>query len=506
MNADDSFEDLPNGWGPVLEDLAGRKESVRRMGGPDKVAKRAADGRLDARGRIAALVDAGSFDEIGMLVGSEPADALVAGVGRVDGRRVFVGAEDFTVLGGSIGGGASAKRARLADLAVQERAPLVMLLEGAGHRPPTPGEAPHPRGPGDLQLQARLSGLVPLVTGVLGPSAGHGALTAPLSDFTVMTADASIFTAGPPVVKASLGEDVSKEELGGPEVAIASGVIHNVAADDSDAIDVIRRYLSYMPQSSWAYPARHDGPDTDARRLDGILDVVPFDRVSDYDMRHVVSMLVDDGAFFQVQPDFGTSLVCALARLGGEVVALVANQPAVISGSIDPDAADKGAHFIGVADSFHLPLVFLADNPGVLAGSVSEREGILRAGARMFAAQTRSSTIKLHVTLRKAFGFGSSIMAMNGFDNQTVSYAFPGATLGAMGSSGAADATGADDDERADLARAELESSYRSASGLAYDDLIDPRDLRDVLLAGLRRALPRRPAQPAPVTRTGVTP
>jgi acetyl-CoA carboxylase carboxyltransferase component len=507
MSDPNPFDDLPNGWGPVLDGLSKRKAGARAMGGPDKIARRREAGRLDARARIAALVDDGSFVEIGALVGQRPADALVAGSGLVDGRPVFVGAEDFTVLGGSIGGGASAKRARLADLAVQERTPLVMLLEGAGHRPPSPGEAPHPRGAGDLQLQARLSGLVPLITAVMGPSAGHGALTAPLSDFTVMTADASIFTAGPPVVKASLGEDVTKEDLGGPGVAVASGVIHNVAGDDAAAIDVVRSYLSFMPSSGWAYPpVSTSSTDPGPRSLGDILDIVPFDGATDYDMREVVSLLVDDGAFFQVQPDFGSSLICGLARLGGQAVAIVANQPGVISGSIDCDAAEKGAHFISVADSFHLPLLFLADNPGVLAGTASEQQGILRAGARMFAAQTRAQTIKIHVTLRKAFGFGSSIMAMNGFDGQSISVAFPGATLGAMGSSGAANATGADDEQRAALAEAELASSYRSASGLAYDDLIDPRELRNVVLAGLARALPRRPGRPEPVRRTGTMP
>jgi acetyl-CoA carboxylase carboxyltransferase component len=506
MSDPDPPDDLANGWGPVLGSLARRKAEIREMGGTEKLERRRAAGRLDARARIDALVDEGSFVELGVLVGDQPADALVAGNGLVDGRPVFVGAEDFTVLGGSIGAGASAKRARLADLAVLEHAPLVMLLEGAGHRPPSPGAPAHPRGAGDLQLQARLSGLVPLVTAVMGPSAGHGALTAPLSDFTVMTADASIFTAGPPVVKASLGEDISKEELGGPSVAIASGVIHNVAGDDAAAIEVIRAYLSFMPSSAWSYPPTLESGDLHARQLDAILEVVPFDGAAEYDMREVVSMLVDDGAFFQVQPDFGASMVCGLGRLGGEAVAIVANQPAVISGSIDCDAAEKGAHFISVADSFHLPILFLADNPGVLAGSASEQQGILRAGARMFAAQTRAQTIKIHVTLRKAFGFGSSIMAMNGFDGQSISVAFPGATLGAMGSSGAANATGADEAERAALLDAELASSYRSASGLAYDDLIDPRELRNVVLAALARALARRSSQPEPIRRTGTTP
>ena len=218
------------GWEPLLDDLEDRRRAARAMGGPEKLARRRDEGGLDARARIAHLLDPGSFVEIGTLVGSVPADGLVAGSGTIQGRHVMVGAEDFTVLGGSIGAGSSAKRFRISELAELDRIPLVMLLEGAGHRPPLPDEPAPGRAPTDLIQQARLSGRVPLVTGVLGASAGHGALVAPISDFSVMTLDASIFAAGPPVVKASLGEDVSKQDLGGPGVAVASGLGAGTAA------------------------------------------------------------------------------------------------------------------------------------------------------------------------------------------------------------------------------------------------------------------------------------
>jgi len=207
-----------------------------------------------------------------------------------------------------------------------------------------------------------------------------------------------------------------------------------------------------------------------------------------------------------VQPDFGSSIICALARVGGHAVAVVANQPLVLAGSIDADAADKAAHFISVCDSFHLPLVFLADTPGVLAGSAAERAGILRAGARMFAAQTRATTVKVHVTIRKAFGFGSSVMAMNPYDEQTMSFAFPGATLGAMGSRGAGNATGADVSIRAELQRAEAESSYRSASRLSYDQLIEPAELRNMIMASLEVSSRRRELPVEPASRPGINP
>ena len=494
------------GWEPLLDDLEDRRRAARAMGGPEKLARRGDEGGLDARARIAHLLDPGSFVEIGTLVGSVPADGLVAGSGTIQGRHVMVGAEDFTVLGGSIGAGSSAKRFRISELAELDRIPLVMLLEGAGHRPPLPDEPAPGRAPTDLIQQARLSGRVPLVTGVLGASAGHGALVAPISDFSVMTLDASIFAAGPPVVKASLGEDVSKQDLGGPGVAVASGLVHNVAADDRAVLDDIRTYLSYFPSSAWSHPPRRDGGDTGPRRLDDILGVVPRDPSTPYDVRLVVSMLVDEGRFFQVQPDFGSSMVCALAHLGGEPVAVVANQPQVMAGAIDADAAEKAAHFVTVADSFHLPLVFLTDNPGMLAGTASEQAGILRAGARMFAAQTQARTVKLQVALRKAYGFGSLAMSMVSFDRQTASYALPGVTLGAMGSRGAADAVGADAGTAEALRQAEAGAVYRSAGRLGFDEVIDPRDLRDVLLAALSRGLSRRQAAPLPAARVGITP
>jgi acetyl-CoA carboxylase carboxyltransferase component len=377
-----------------------------------------------------------------------------------------------------------------------------MLLEGAGHR----GAGGGGRAPTDLLIQAQCSGKVPVLSGVLGPSAGHGALIIPMSDFSVMTEAGAAFTAGPPVVKESLGEDITKEDLGGPRVSIPSGLVHNVAVDDAAALDVMRHYLSYFPSSAWSYPPAVRGGDQGPRATDELLHVVPRDSRRVYDMRDVLDVVVDDGAWFEVQPGFGPAMICALAHLGGEPVAVIANQPKVLAGSIDADAADKAAHFITVADSFHLPLVFLADNPGMLPGSASEQAGVLRSGARMFAAQTQASSPKLHLTLRKAYGFGSMVMSLVGFDNQSATFAYPGVTLGAMGASAMSRATGADADEAELLREAELQASYRSAQNLGFDELIDPRETRNALLDALHRALSRRQAPPEPVLRGGITP
>ena len=475
------------------------------MGGDERLAKHHGKGKLDARGRIGHLLDKGSFREFGGLVGGDiAADGIVAGAGLIDGRPVMVGAEDFTTLAGSIGPGGNAKRYRLAELALSDRIPLVMLLEGAGFRPS--GEH-YGRTPTDLLAQARCSGQVPTISGLFGPSAGHGALVAPVCDWTIMTSQGAIFTAGPPVVKESTGEDISKEDLGGPDVALSSGVIHNLGSDDAAVLDDIRRYLSYFPSSAWSYPASRGADETTGPRpTPELLEIVPRGNRRIYDMRAVLDAVFDRPDWFEVQPKFGPAIICALAHLGGHPVAVVANQPRVLAGSIDADAADKAAHFITVADSFHLPIVFLADNPGMLPGSRSEKSGVLRSGARMFAAQTTATTIKLHVTLRKAYGFGSMVMSLLGFDNQSATYAYPGATMGAMSAAALSRASHAAEDVETRLRQAEVDASFRSAGHLGFDDLIHPEETRDALLDGLSRGIHRRQAAAEPVARTTITP
>ena len=244
-----------------------------------------------------------------------------------------------------------------------------------------------------------------------------------------------------------------------------------------------------------------DGPDQGRRELD-LLRLVPPDPRQPYPVRPVLAELVDGGQLLEVQPGFGRSIVTALAHLGGRSVALVANDPAVLAGTIDGDAADKAAHFLDVADAFGLPCVFLADNPGVLAGTAAERQGILRHAARLFAVQHRLRVPKLHVTLRKAFGFGSSVMAMNPFDGQTVTLAFPSVTLGALPAASAASSVD-DPGERARLAAEQSQASVRAAARLSYDEVIDPRELRNALLAGLALAEGRDTAPAG--TRPGIS-
>ncbi|MBY0275331.1 acetyl-CoA carboxylase carboxyltransferase subunit [Candidatus Binatia bacterium] len=505
-------ERVPPAWRPILDDLERRHATARAMGGEARVARQHASGRLDVRQRIATLLDRDSFVELGALVGGEaqlPADGFVAGTGTIDGRDVLVGAEDFTVLGGSIGIRAHAKRYRIAELALQERRPLVMLLDGAGERAQNAFER-YPRSPNDLQMLARLSGFVPTVVVILGPSAGHSALAAPLADFVVMSAGACAFTAGPPLVQSATGEIATKEELGGSAVHAASGLAHAVAADDASALTLARRYLGFFPSSAWQHPPwRAAGGrfgDAGERRLDAILDVIPADQKKAYDVHAVLKLLCDGGEILELQPGHGRSIVTALAHLGGEPVAIVASQPMVRAGAIDGEAAEKAARFLEIADAFHLPAVFLADTPGVQVGKAAERQGILRRAMRMFAAQSWYRGVKIHVTLRKVYGVASCLMAMNPFDGQTTTLAFPTGRIAAMPATGASDAVGADDELRRQLAESEMVGVYRPADGGSYDDVIDPRELRNRVLHALRVAVSRRDEAPAPVARCGVLP
>jgi acetyl-CoA carboxylase carboxyltransferase component len=500
---------IPSDWQPLLADLERRRAAAAAMGGPDKLARYTAAGRPDPRLRIDMLLDAGTFTEIGRLAGdpATPADAFVAGHGTIDGRPVLVGSEDFTVAGGSIGVAAASKRTRIATLALHERVPLVMLLEGAGHRP-TNHLVPQRPAPGDLQAIADLAGLVPTVAVVVGPSAGHGALAAPLSDFAVMVEpEGALFSAGPPLVQAATGEQVTKAELGGSLVHTrVAPVAHNVAATDADAAALVRRYLSYFGSNAWQHAPFVDRGDVGPRELTSILDLIPADHRRGYDMLPVLGLLADADSVLVVQPAHGRSIITALVSIGGRSVAVVANQPRELAGAIDVAAANKAARFIQIAGAFHLPVLFLADNPGVLAGSASERAGILRAGARMFAAQRRLTVPKIHVTVRKAFGFGSSVMGMNPYDRQTLNLAFPGSTLGGIPAAVGGATSKADQQTRKALLDREAAGPWPLAGSATYDDVIDPRQLRTAILDGLRLAADRLQGQAEPVRHTGYLP
>ncbi len=483
-------EENRKAWESWLQHLTQRRARAEEMGGAERVERLMhARGKLDARQRIEHLFDPDTFVELGKLVGSQedlPADGYVCGMGRIDGRPVLAGAEDFSLLGGSIGSGGTAKRHRIAELALQEGVPLVVMIEGAGHRLTN---APTGRAPHDLLALADLSGQVPMVCLVLGAAAGHSALAAPLSDFVVMTEAACMFSGGPPLVKAATGEEVTKQALGGPEVcAEIAGTAHNVAADDAAAIDLARSYLSYFPQSRDAKPPRCENPDMGPRLVEEMLEIVsPNDR-QPYDMHEVIRCIADEGHSFEVQPAYGRTLITAFAHVGGRAVAFVANNPAQMAGAIDSAAAIKATDFLEVIRPFGHPVVFLTDNPGVLAGSRSEREGILKWGGKMFQAERRLTGPKINILLRKGFGFGLVNMAATGFDKQTWTFALPSVNLAAMPAASGGQAAGLDESTQRDVDAAQRAGPYALANRLGVDEVIDPREIRNAILNALALA------------------
>lgn len=490
---------IPDDWAELLEEFRRRQGEGRKMGSPEKLSARRESGRLNAREIIEQLLDAGSFFELGTLVGGVsyhgetplPSDGMVGGLGQIDGRPVVIACEDFTVKGGSIGHGGNAKRVRYARLAAQEKIPYILLLDGAGARATNALER-HPYAPNDMIEIARLNAIAPTIAGVIGSSAGHGAISGLLMDFVLMTRQATLFAAGPPLVAAATGEQVSKEELGPAEMHTSvSGNAHNLVENDTELCQQIRRILSYLPSHAGQQaPLLEDG-DVETRRLDDILQILPRNTQTPYDVRKVIRAICDNDSFFEIQPNYGRSMVTGLARLGGSPLLVIANQPNVLAGTITAEGANKAAQLIDVADRFNLPALFLADNPGVMSGTQAERAGTLRSAAAMFRAQTRFRHPKLHVTLRKAFGFGSSLMAMNPFDSQTLSLGLPGVMLGGMPTRGGDQAARMDEATAKRMQELETSASWSTADNMAFDEIIDPRDLRNALLTGLNSAKQR---------------
>ncbi len=481
-------------WEPWLGRLAAERERSRSMGGPERLERHYAKGKLDVRQRVDALFDDDTFTEIGSLVGNKEelaADGFVCGFGQVDGRTVAVGAEDFTIKAGSVGPGGSYKRHRIAELAVQEGVPLVWMKEGAGARMGKRTATPA-RTPNDLEPMADAKGEVPVVCLVLGVSAGHGALAAPMSDFVVMTKQAALFTGGPDLVRAATGAEVSAEELGGWKVCVEiAGTVHNVAEDDAEAIDLARAYLDFFPSSRYSVLGRRTGPDTGRRETPRLLDIIPPNSRQPYAVREVIDELVDEHDFFEVQPLYGRAIVTGWGRIGGQVVGFVANNPAFGAGAMDSAAAIKATDLIEIADTFGHPVIFLLDNPGVLAGTQAERDGVLKWGGRMYLATRRLRTPKISVLMRKGFGFGLVTMAHMPHDRQTLTLALPSANIASMPAQSGGKTANLDDETRGKIEQAQRGGPYGLADRLGIDEVVDPRQLRNALIAGLDLAAGR---------------
>ena len=507
-----------------VEALALRREQALAMGGPDNVARHHASGRLTARERIAALVDHGSWREIGLLALPEhrraepsPADAIVTGLARIDDRKVCLVAIDATVLAGTTAPVNMRKQNRVAEWAGRRGMPLIFLSDNDGGRLP------------DL-LGWRFAGVpfdfttflgspkgcpaTPRMTAALGPSYGDAALHAAIANLVVMQRDAALALSGPPVIKGAIGEDVTGEELGGPKVAHeTSGTAHVVVDDEPAAFAALKRFLSYMPDSA-ALPAPVAPPAEPARGAEELLTLVPTQPRRGYDMRKVLEAIVDEGSLFVWGERFGASLICALARIDGQVVGVVASQPMQRAGVLDVPALTKEHQFVTLCDTFNIPLVLLQDVPGLMIGTEAERGGVLPAYERVVAALARAEVPKIAVIVRKAYGGGH--IALGGRPvNPDLLVAWPGAEMGFMAPDTGVrtvyrrrlNAIEAEHGvEARDAAAAELEAEWaaesqpwEAAANIILDDVIDPRETRDIILNGIEFAWGSRPR----VTTTG---
>jgi acetyl-CoA carboxylase carboxyltransferase component len=502
------------------EELRKRKEEFLGMGGPERVERQHAQGKLTVRERLDLLFDLGSFTEFSLLAQHQslspsmqgkvtPADGCVCGIGPVDGRKVAVIAYDFTVMAGSIGMVGELKATRMRELALRERIPIVWLIDSAGARIQEASGSMFAR-TGDLfKEQVHMSGVIPQVAAMMGPGAAGTAYIPGLADFVPMVKGTShMALGGPPLVKAAVGEDVTAEEMGGSQVHTkVSGVADLEVEDDQECIRVVRRYLSYFPASNLERPPVMEAEDPPDRRCDDLLDVVPANPRQAYDMRKVVASLVDDGQFFPMKPEWARNLVTGFGRFGGRPVGIVANQPMFLGGALDVNAADKAARFVWLCDAFHIPLVFLMDCPGFLVGSAVEKQGIIRHGAKMLFAVAEATVPKVTVVLRKGYGAGYYVMNGRAYEPDMI-VAWPTAEISVMGPEGAVNIIFRKQIEQAppeqqDAVRNQLIDTVREqinayiAAGWSFvDDLIEPGETRSAIWRALDLSENKRVERP----------
>ncbi len=503
--------------GPV-EDLHARRERAKLGGGEEKIAKQHAAGKLTARERIDLLVDPGTFVEMGIHAGPHfsqramdgkqaPADGVITGWGDVDGRMVAIAAYDFTVMAGSMGMTGELKVGRLRELALQKRIPLVWLLDSAGARIQEAAGSLF-AGSGHLfREEVTMSGVVPLVAGMLGPCAAGTAYIPGLSDFVPMVVgQGAMALAGPHLTKAVTGEEISMEDLGGAKVHCRkSGVGDLECADDAECIEAIRAYLSFFPSNCERRPPVRETSDPDDRMSEKLLDIVPESNRHPYDMYELIREIVDDGEIFDIKPRFAKTIITCLARFGGMPVGIVANQPKQLGGILENDSADKAARFVNLCDAFNIPLVFLQDVPGFMVGSKVEHAGIIRHGAKMLYAVSRATVPKITVVVRKAYGAGYYVMNGKAYEPDLI-VAWPSAEISVMGAEGAVNIIGRSAIEAADDPEATRETMleavrkqidvYIAARNATIDDVIDPRETRPTIIRGLRMAKDKRVERP----------
>jgi propionyl-CoA carboxylase beta chain len=502
-----------------LAELRRRREQSLAGGGPDRIQKIHAQGRLTARERLELLLDPGSLTEVGTHVTHRSnefgmdrrrvvGDGVVAGWGTVDGRLVYVFAQDFTVFGGTMSEANARKICAIMDLAVENGAPVVGLNDSGGAR--IQEGVLSLGGYADVFLRNTLaSGVVPQISAVMGPCAGGAVYSPAITDFTVMVDGTShMFVTGPEVIKAVTSEEVSFEDLGGAMTHnTKSGVAHFAARDDADAIRHVKRLLSFMPSNNMEDPPRVPCTDPVERRDEALATLVPEQADKPYDMKDVVRHVVDHGDFFEVHEHFAANLIVGFARLNGRPVGIVGNQPQVLAGVLDIDSSVKGARFVRFCDAFNIPLVTFEDVPGFLPGTRQEWGGIIRHGAKLLYAYCEATVPKLTVVTRKAYGGAYDVMSSKHIRGD-YNVAWPSAEMAVMGAEGAVNILYREEISRAADPAAErrrLVAEYNErfaspwiAAELGYlDDVIEPQDTRPRLIAALEMLRHKKQTLPA---------
>jgi propionyl-CoA carboxylase beta chain len=490
------------------DDLREKNRLAELGGGAERIEKQHQAGKLTARERIALLLDDGSFQEMDKLVvhqsrdfGMEkkqiPGDGVVSGHGRIDGRQVFVFAQDFTVFGGSLSGANAAKIVKIMDLAMKVGVPIIGLNDSGGAR--IQEGVASLAGYADIFLRNVLaSGVVPQISAVMGPCAGGAVYSPAITDFIIMTRAASnMFITGPDVIKAVTHEEVSMEELGGAETHnTLSGVAHFAAENDQQALALIRELLSFLPGNNLEDPPEKETADPWDRSSEEADLMVPDDPYQPYDIRRVIREVVDENYFFEVQAEYAKNIVIGFGRLAGKPVGVVANQPDHLAGALDINASDKGARFVRFCDAFNIPLITFEDVPGFLPGVAQEHGGIIRHGAKLLYAFAEATVPKITVITRKAYGGAYCVMASKHI-RADINYAFPTAEIAVMGPEGAVkivykrELNGSSvSDEARDAKISEFREKFANpyiASEKGYlDEVIEPRTTRPKLISALR--------------------
>ena len=506
-------------WESEVEEIKRRVELAKQMGGDANVARQHSNGKLTVRERIEALIDPGSFHEIGALAGKATYDDgrmvsflpsnYVMGTGRIDGRRVVVGGDDFTVRGGAADAAVGNKAGYAEKLARELKLPIIRLVDGTGgggsvKTLETMQRTYVPANPSWDHVVAAMSE-VPVVGACMGSVAGLGAVRVVMSHFSLMVKGTSqLFVAGPPVVERGVGQKVTKEELGGSLIhARGSGAVDNEVESEEEAFAAIRRFLSYLPPNVWQVPPRSPSEDDPNRREQELISIIPRERRQAYDARRLLGLVLDRDSFFEIGRYYGRPLIVGLARLNGYPVGVMASDPQQGGGGLDAPGSEKMTRFVDLCDTFHLPAVNFVDQPGFLIGTAAERAGTVRYGARAMAAVYQATVPWVSIILRRVFGVAGA--AHGNAQGLNLRYAWPSGDWGSLPIEGGVMAAYRREIEAApdpEARRREIEdmlnrlrSPFRTAEWFGIEEIIDPRDTRPLLCEWVTTAYECLPAE-----------